>query len=137
MMRRLLTCLTLAAALGCGGSTGTEPAVSIAGRWRYSGTQTNPRNAQLSGTLDVRQQQGQAFDGTMAIQVTDLQGGVRVIQGLVTGVFAGGSVIDFDLSSSDGILRHVGTLSGDTLRGSWASSDNVTAGTFRAVREAP
>jgi hypothetical protein len=93
----------------------------------------------LSGTLVISRESGTSFQGRIdLVGVNGLTGQSRLLNGLVSGSASGADVIDFDADIESTPRRHVGTIVGDTITGTWigSSSDGtVSSGTFRIERE--
>ncbi|HEY0994518.1 MAG TPA: hypothetical protein VGD77_00875 [Gemmatimonadaceae bacterium] len=141
MMRQLRNAFALVAALvatGCATTTTELSVPSIVGTWSYVGQRTSgPSNVvRYNGRLNVRNQQGMAFDADFAAEALTAQGSVTLVTGLVVGAFASREALDFDVQVGEATLTHVGRLHGDTISGSWIGSDNAQ-GTFVAVRQRP
>ena len=62
------------------------------------------------------------------------QGNILRVNGVVSGRVPSNSLVDFDLEFPDDSRRHVGSIVGDTIKGSWASADLSLLGGFTAVR---
>ena len=124
----------------CLRSTEPQPSsLALNGSWTYSGVQTGPVRETLSGTLVISRESGTSFQGRVdLVGVNGLTGMSRALSGLVSGSASGVDVIDFDADIESTPRRHVGTIVGDTITGTWigSSSDGtVSSGTFRIVRE--
>ena len=133
---RLNLCLAaLAMAAACTTPTDTGPTqVNLVGAWRYTGAQTSGTRVTYDGTLAITQQSGRTFSGGLDAQAVSAQGIVTRVNGVVSGRVLSGNSVDFDLQSTDDVRRHVGTVSADTLKGSWANGDLSLLGVFTAVR---
>jgi hypothetical protein len=124
----------------CLRSTEPQPSsLALNGSWSYAGVQTGPVRETLSGTLVISRESGTSFQGRVdLVGVNGLTGMSRPLSGLVSGSASGVDVIDFDADIESTPRRHVGTIVGDTITGTWigSSSDGtVSSGTFRIVRE--
>ena len=134
--------LGLAAALvaaGCLQSTAPQPsALQLSGAWKYTGVQTVPVRAALTGTLTVSRESGTSFQGQLYLVVTNEQTGQSsVLSGPMSGSASGTDVIDFD-ADLDVVRRHVGQIVADTITGTWIGSaldGTMPSGTFRVERE--
>ena len=123
------------AVAGCTTPTDTSPTnVQLTGSWRYTGVQTSGSRITYDGTLTLSQPSGRTFSGGLDAQAQDAQGIVTRVNGVVSGRVVAESSVDFDLQLPDEIRRHVGSVSADTIKGSWANSDLTSLGTFTAVR---
>jgi hypothetical protein len=143
MMRQLRTARLLVAtfvaplvAMGCTTASTEVSVPSIVGTWSYVGQRTSgPSNIiRYTGRLNIRNQQGMAFDADFSAEALTAQGAVNLVTGLVVGAFASRDALDFDVQVGEATLTHVGRLRGDTISGSWIGSDNAQ-GTFLAVRQ--
>jgi hypothetical protein len=86
----------------------------------------------------ISRESGTSFQGRVdLVGVNGLTGLSRPLNGLVSGSASGMDVIDFDADLETTPRRHVGTIVGDTVTGTWigSSSDGtVSSGTFRIER---
>jgi hypothetical protein len=134
--------LGLAAVLlasACLQSTAPQPSVlQLSGAWKYTGVQTAPVRAALTGTLTISRESGTSFQGRLDLTSADQQTGVpTLLTGLVSGSASGTDVIDFD-ADMDPVRRHVGQIVADTITGTWIGSapdGTMSSGTFRVERE--
>jgi hypothetical protein len=141
-MRVVAGGLGLAAALvtsGCLQSTAPQPSVlQLSGAWNYTGVQTSPVRATLTGTLTISRESGTSFQGRLdLISANEQTGQSTVLGGLVSGSESGANVIDFD-ADLDATRRHVGQIVADTITGTWIGSapdGTMSSGTFRVERE--
>lgn len=123
------------AVAACTTPTDTSPtSVQLTGSWRYTGVQTSGARITYDGTLTLSQPSGRTLTGGLDAQAQDAQGIVTRVNGVVSGRVVSESSVDFDVQFPDDIRRHVGSVSGDTIRGNWANSDLTSLGTFTAVR---
>jgi hypothetical protein len=134
--------LGLAAVLlasACLQSAEPQPSVlQLSGAWKYTGLQTAPSRAALTGTLTISRESGTSFQGRLDLTSANEQTGVpTVLGGLVSGSASGTDVIDFD-ADMDLVRRHVGQIVADTITGTWIGSapdGTMSSGTFRVERE--
>jgi hypothetical protein len=141
-VRALMGGLGFAAAVltsGCLQSTAPQPSVlQLSGAWKYTGVQTAPVRADLTGTLTISRESGTSFQGRLdLISANQQTGQSSVLGGLVSGSASGTDVIDFD-ADVDVVRRHVGQMVADTITGTWigsASDGTMSSGTFRVERE--
>jgi hypothetical protein len=136
----LLVIATSGLASACLRSTEPLPSsLALNGSWSYAGVQTGPVRETLSGTLVISRESGTSFQGRVElVGVNGLTGQSRLLNGPVSGSASGADVIDFDADIESTPRRHVGTIVGDTITGTWigSSSDGtVSSGTFRIERE--
>ena len=113
------------------------PRASVVGLWSYSATQTSPSNATLTGTPEITSQAGRDFDGRLDVTETDAQGAVRPLSGIVSGRAIDSVSVDFDAFLDLVARRHVGTLVGDSIRGTWVvlvPGGGTSSGSFRGAR---
>jgi hypothetical protein len=123
----------------CLQSTAPQPSVlQLSGAWKYTGVQTAPVRASLTGTLTISRESGTSFQGRLDLVSANQQTGQStVLGGLVSGSASGTDVIDFD-ADVDVIRRHVGQMVADTISGTWIGSapdGTMSSGTFRVERE--
>jgi hypothetical protein len=137
MKTRVAWCVVFAAVLGGCGSLTDQGAVdvSLVGSWHYTAAQTTGNRVTYDGTLTITQQDGRTFAGGLDAQAVVPQGNVLRVNGVVSGRIPSNSSVDFDLEFPDDLRRHVGSIVGDTIKGSWASSDLSLLGGFTAVRK--
>ncbi|MDB4872097.1 MAG: hypothetical protein JWL97_3101 [Gemmatimonadales bacterium] len=134
--------LVLATALltaACLQSTAPQPSVlQLSGVWNYTGVQTVPVRAALTGKLTISRESGTSFQGRLdLISANQQTGQSSVLGGLVSGSASGADVIDFD-ADVDVVRRHVGQMVADTITGTWIGSapdGTMSSGTFRVERE--
>lgn len=127
---------TLAVA-GCDLATEADgPVANVVGSWRYSGQQTAP-SLTLEGTLVIGSQSGGVVNGQLTWEERDVQGGLVLDGGPVSGRVIGLEDIDFDVLRTGGDRRHVGRITADTIRGAWIETSSGASGEFLAIREAP
>lgn len=136
----LLLIATSGVLSACLRSTEPQPSsLALNGSWRYTGLQSGPVRETLSGTLVISRESGTSFQGRVDLIGVNGQTGLsRPLNGLVSGSASGVNVIDFDADLETTPRRHVGTIVGDTITGTWigSSSDGtVSSGTFRIERE--
>jgi|GEM_PF-2352276 hypothetical protein len=127
-------------AAGCRTAAGVCAAATppvLVGSWTYQATQTSPTAASLSGVLQVTSQCGQTIGGTLDATEVDAQGASRRLVGAVSGAVAD-SGVDFDAYLGATPRRHVGTVRGDSLRGTWVEPGDAAtlSGSFAAARSA-
>lgn len=130
----LLALLTIAA---CSGPT--DPAGEVAnvrGTWQYSGDQAAPALT-LEGTLLINTQDHDVIGGQLSWQEQGAAGGVRSDGGAVTGRVIEDTDIDFDVLMAAAERRHVGRITGDTIRGAWIEVSSGRSGNFIAVKAVP
>lgn len=114
----------------------TTPAtVSVLGAWRYTASQDAPTPADLAGTLVFTTQCGTTLTGNLDVTEIDAQGSRRRA-GTVSGRTVDSLTLDFDVFLTTAGRRHVGTLKGDSLRGTWIEPLDLgsASGSFAAVR---
>lgn len=136
----LVLMATSGALSACLRSTEPQPSsLALNGSWSYTGVQTGPVRETLSGTLVISRESGTSFQGRVdLVGVNGLTGLSRSLNGLVSGSASGTDVIDFDADLETTPRRHVGTIVGDTITGTWVGSSSdgtVSSGTFRIERE--
>jgi hypothetical protein len=109
----------------------------LLGSWTYRATQTSPTAASLGGVLEITSQCGGTIGGTLDVTEVDAQGASRRLTGAVSGAVAD-SGVDFDAYLDTTPRRHVGTVRGDSLRGTWLEPGDAAtlSGSFTAARSA-
>lgn len=135
----VLFCVALIPLQACLQSTAPLPAtVPLEGSWRYTASQATPVRESLSGVMVIEVQSGSSLQGTIEMVATNQQTGQsRTISGPVSGTAAEAHLIDMDAALELSIRRHVGSLVGDTIAGSWVATGNAgvaSSGTFRAEK---
>lgn len=136
-------CLSWAAALGWACESPTDVSgspASVLGTWSYSATQASPTSATLNGTLVITTQTGPTFSGSFDVVETNAQGAVRRLSGLVSGRAVDSVSVDFDAFVDLVARRHLGTLAGDSIRGTWVEFEpggGASSGAFRGARSPP
>ena len=132
---RAIGILALSLAAACSSPTDTSPtSVQLMGNWHYTAAQTSGSRVTYDGTLMITQQAGRTFSGGLDVQATSPQGTVVRVNGVVSGRIVSTASVDFDLQLTDDVRRHVGSVAGDTIKGTWATADLATLGAFTAVR---
>ena len=134
-----LLLIALLAMVACESPTGaTGDAVDVTGSWKFEASQTGSA-LRIDGTLVLAEQEGSAFTGSLQIREVDAQGIARIRSGLVTGQMLDGMTMDFDALLDDAARRHVGTLRGDSVSGSWLQAEGSASinGRFTATRTSP
>ncbi len=131
-MKRLLLFLLLAA---CDSPTdGGMAPVNVEGRWTYQAAQITPL-LNMSGALDIDEQDGRSFNGTVTFTEVDAQGTQHVRAGLLTGRVLGDDVLDIDIYVDAQVRRHVGRLAADSITGTWSvTGAGAQSGSFTARR---
>lgn len=137
-LRRASLAAVLGLAVSCGTITDAgDAAVDLRGSWRYAGEQTTGEQLVYDGVLSVTTRSGATFGGSITVEERNARGAVRTLAGIVGGSVYSNGVVDMDVALDAATLRHVGTISADTLRGDWTTADGQRSGTFRAVRTLP
>jgi hypothetical protein len=116
---------------GISGPTGTtaqpEPISGLAGTW--SGTWTNSTPDDATGTFELKwTQDGAKLDGTIQIDGTPCLTG-----GSITGKVRGDS-INFGVVSGQVEVNYAGTVSGNEMSGTYATSCGDASGDWQAVK---
>lgn len=136
---RLLPLLIVALSAACSSSTGTgTPPADVVGSWRYAG-QTDPPGTTYAGTLTISTQSGRDVSGTLVVTERDPNGVLTQLSAVVSGRVLSATSIDFDAAIAGVDRRHLGTIGGDSIAGSWADYSGeaiVASGTFSAARSA-
>lgn len=133
---RSLALLLLAATMACGAPSPSGPAdpdaPTLVGTWSYQGT--SPARRLLQGTLRITTQRDGRFSGQAALQQREGDGSVVSLPGLVGGRLVDGQTVDFDVVvDASRALRHLGTMRGDSIAGSWVEDNGLGvtgSGTF-------
>ncbi len=135
--RAVLVLLVLLAALlpACAISS-TAPEV-VSEQWQYVGSQRVPNALQLDGALRITRRTGERFEGSLDLRRTDVLGRAERVTGLVNGRRSG-ATLDFEATLEGAVIRHIGSVRGDSITGTWIDDDgggtSVVAGTFTLVR---
>lgn len=133
---RRIALLLMAATMACAspslsGPTDPDPP-TVVGTWSYQGS--SPARRQLQGTLQITTQRDGRFSGQAALQQRDGDGSVVPLPGLVGGRLVDGQTVDFDVVvDASRALRHLGTLRGDSITGTWVEDNGLGvtgSGTF-------
>ena len=116
--------------------------LDLRGTWTYSADAVSPVRQRLLGAVRVDDGPSCTVAGVGDITTTDLGTGVvsPPVRGAVSGRVAGPTTVDFDLVLLVSTRRHLGTVTRDSIFGSWfATSDGVSGaqGTFVLRRSAP
>jgi len=136
-VRRLALLAPLALSTGCSFATDPQEEVAdVRGTWHYSGDQAAPALT-LEGTLTINAQTADVIAGQLSWQEQDPGGGTRVDGGPVSGRVIGLADVDFDVLLPGSERRHVGRISGDSIRGAWIDLLSGRSGEFLAVRSTP
>jgi hypothetical protein len=98
--------------------------VDMRGVWSYSGVQQSPALT-IVGTLNIDQQSGSEFSGTVAFSETDVQGTRTNRTGQLSGRVIGADAVDFDIYFDEPPRRHVAAVRADSMHGNWARTDVV------------
>ncbi len=106
------------------------------GTWHYSGDQAAPALT-LDGTLIISSQAQDVVSGQVSWTEQEVGGGTRVDGGPVSGRVIERSDIDFDVLRAGTERRHVGRITGDTIRGAWVELTSGRSGNFLAVKSTP
>lgn len=133
MTRGLLT-LTAMLIVACDSTTDAGgSARDVRGVWSYSGSQTSP-SLNITGTLQIDQQDGAEFSGTVTFQEADVQGTIRDRTGPLSGRVLGADAVDFDIFIDQSSRRHVAGVTSDSMNGSWArtGTNPPVTGSFSA-----
>jgi hypothetical protein len=124
--------------VACTDSAVEPPFLPLQGTWAYDGSQATPVAAVARGSFEVRSQNGRGFTGVFSLIETEAGGVPSPLQGLVDGRIVDSASLDMQLRLSDASRRHLGTLRGDTLRGTWVETTAgglAATGSFTAVRQ--
>lgn len=138
MSRLGLGLFLVLAGTGCQSPTDCGPDNSgLVGSWRYTAVQEIPGQGQVSGTLVVSAVACDLLSGQLDITTTDAQGATRRMAGPVQGSISSSGGLRFEAELADGIRRHLATVTGDSLAGSWVNvgEDGTAAGPFGGKRQ--
>jgi len=135
MAARAMLALLLVAACKTPVDCSGAPAVNLLGTWRYTATQSSPTTANLTGALAITSECGSTLGGTLDVTETSAQGSRRRM-GTMSGRAVDSATVDFDVFLSAVGRRHLGTIAGDSLRGTWVEPGDAgtASGSFVAVR---
>lgn len=126
----------LAGFVACRSATDSGPARDVRGQWSYSAVQSAPFTATLAGTLTISQQNGHAFQGSLAVVQQDGQGTVTQLAGIVTGQVLDSVSVVFTAYLDATGRQHLATMTADSVRGTWveqAASQITSSGSFVAT----
>jgi len=126
-------CALLALAAGmvaCSPGDCPPPPATVLGAWTYSATQTAPSMATLGGILTL-QPGCPGFQGILDGTQNDGVGLATPVHVVVTGQMLGTTSVDFDASGR----RHLGTITNDSMRGTWFEQASGGNGSFLAVKD--
>lgn len=133
---RVLLALTALLIAACDSTTDAGAAArDVRGVWAYSGSQMSP-SLNITGTLQIDQQDGAEFSGSVTFQEADVQGTIRNRTGPLSGRVLGGDAVDFDIFIDQSSRRHVAGVTNDSMSGSWArtGTNPPVTGSFSARR---
>jgi hypothetical protein len=110
---------------------------SVTGTWRYSASETAPVRASVSGTLSITSASCSGIVGQLDVVETTATGATLRLAGPITGQVVDGSSFQFDAFLEGTPRQHLALLKGDSLTGSWVSTDGTQAasGTFGGRRQ--
>lgn len=131
------------AATGCTAASAPCAAeLDLRGSWTYAAEAVSPLRQRLAGAVRIDDGPSCTVAGVADVVTTDLGTGVpgAPVRGTVAGRVASAATVDFDLVLLLSTRRHLGTVTRDSIHGSWfATSDGVggSQGTFVLRRSAP
>jgi hypothetical protein len=143
MSRRHVGLLVGTLLAGCTDSSAPcAAALDLRGTWTYAAEAVSPVRQRLVGAVRVDDGPSCTVAGVADITTTDLSTGVvsPPVRGAVSGRVADPTTVDFDLVLLLSSRRHLGTVTRDSIFGSWfATNDGVSGaqGTFVLRRSAP
>lgn len=133
--------LMLAAATALAGcsSTPEQPCTSgpdLSGTWQYQGAADAPERVTLVGTIVLQAGECGTFDGTIDVLQQDQNGATSRVAGPVHGQVLDGSSVQFDAYLDASARQHFGTVSGDSLSGTWieGTDPGAASGSFTMRR---
>lgn len=135
---RAILLLALVPLAACQVTTSQCSAVpAVVGTWRYSATETTPVRTSISGTLSITSANCSAIVGQLDVVQTTATGATQRLAGPITGQVVDGSSFQFDAYIDASPRQHLASLKGDSLNGSWVSTDGSQAatGTFGGKRQ--
>ncbi len=137
MSRAVLVSCLLIAGVACASPTDSSgpPPVVLLGGWNYVSTQLSPTSASQTGTLTVTSQSGHLLGGELTVSQTDSSGTHALPTAAVSGQALDSTHLDFDVFFTSNARRHVGTVKGDSIIGTWLEQSGTVTGTFRAARQ--
>ena len=136
-MRRWLLLAPILLA-GCQAETSTcTQAPPVVGTWRYAGVEQTPLRATMTGTLSISSASCDGIAGQLDVMQTDASGTTRRLAGPVTGQAVDGVSFRFNAFLDANPRQHIASFAGDSLWGSWLSTDGTQSatGTFAARRQ--
>jgi hypothetical protein len=111
--------------------------IIVRGTWSYASVQSGGVTT-ANGTLTLAQDSTVRFTGTLDANEQDTHGQIRRIVAVISGRTLDESLVEFDLVVDATTTRHhTGSVSGDSLTGSWVQLSDAgiaASGTFRAHR---
>lgn len=112
-------------AAGCGSLTDPCHDPGVISSWRYAGVQDVPEEANLTGTLSMREACGM-ITGELDLVEVDGFGQSRRLAGPLTGRVVDAGLVRFDVLFDGVVRQHLARMSGDSLVGTWlALSDGA------------
>ena len=135
-MQRLAASLLAVGVSAClAGPTGVD-AFPFAGMWEYDAVQEIPTPSTVAGAMSWAGSGDVAgFEGTAAWTEVLPGGGVRLLNGPLSGLLLQDSIVDFTVQIEGVARRHVGVIRGDSATGTWADGGaSTSSGTFIARR---
>ncbi len=139
-MRSRLYGLVAMVVAGCTSSTSpSRIALDIAGTWQYVGHEASPTPATIDGHVAFTVDSTGTFTGDFAATVTVAGDPGTTLEGPLTGQSLDRQSLSWDVALSPQVVRrHVGTVAGDSMTGSWVDetgSGPGASGDFTAVRQ--
>jgi hypothetical protein len=135
--RALRAAFAGALAVACASPTeATGSSTLVNGTWSYFATNAAAPTV-INGSLSFTARGGSTFGGSLDGTESGEPSGDRRVVGIVSGRVLDSTLVDFDLTLAGDALRHVGTVRGDSLIGTWvemSSGGVVASGAFRARR---
>lgn len=108
------------------------------GTWKYTGRQSMPTDAELTGSLTFTGQTGVQISGVLDVIETDARGVPRRLAAALLGRTVDSTTFDFEVNMGTSTRRHVGKLVRDSINGTWIEQPSsggapTASGTFRSA----
>lgn len=136
--RRWALMVPLLTALGsCSGPTDAcTPSSDVTGHWQYRAIQSAPVAATSTGVLMLDGDACGRLRGAFDVIEASRSGVTRRLAGDVTGRSIGVGTVQFDVLLAPTSRRHLATVRGDSLAGTWLEpTEGGASGTFTGWRE--
>jgi hypothetical protein len=118
--------------LGCTfDAAGVDDANPVGGEWTYQASQVVPIPTTLEGTMVLSGERASSVRGEFTGLEREASGGAIQVVATISGRVASGSTVDLLMTHGQGQRRHIGTLRGDSIVGTWSTAEvPVLSGPF-------